>query len=169
MRSTVIDDTMKQPPPAGDEPRLLHQFFEAQVRLRPDAPAVEFNDEVLTYAQLNQLANGVAALLRSQGVVPGSLVALYPEKSDRLIAAMLGVLKAGAGYVPLDPKFPAGRVLGILEDANVTLAISEQDLGRDLRRQTFAEVMFLDEDRRSDLRPTPLQPADPSHPTMSAT
>jgi len=121
MRSIVIDDTMKQQTSANDEPHLLHEFFERQVRLRPDSPAVEFNDEVLTYSQLDQLADRVAAFLRARGVIPGSLVALYLEKSCRLYAAMLGVLKAGAGYVPLDPKFPTARVLSILEDADVTI------------------------------------------------
>jgi non-ribosomal peptide synthetase-like protein len=159
MRSTVIDDTMNQQASAGEEPSLLHEFFEKQVRLRPNSPAVEFNGEVLTYSQLNQLADRVAAFLRARGVIPGSLVALYLEKSSRLIAAMLGALKAGAGYVPLDPKFPAARVLSILEDADVTIVITDQELGRDLAPQTFAEVMFLEEDLSLDLRSAaPRQP-----------
>ncbi len=160
MSSTVSDDTMSQPTAADDEPRLLHEFFERQVRLRPNATAVEFNDAVMSYAQLNELADRVAAFLRVRGVVPGALVALYLEKSDRLIAAMLGVLKAGAGYVPLDPKFPTGRVLSILEDADVTLVITDQALGGELAPQTAAEVMFFEQDLNLDLRPAapPLQP-----------
>lgn len=160
MRRIVIDDTMKQQTSADDEPHLLHEFFERQVRLRPDSPAVEFNDEVLTYSQLDQLADRVAAFLRARGVIPGSLVALYLEKSFRLYAAMLGVLKAGAGYVPLDPKFPTARVLSILEDADVTIVITERDLGGDLAPQTSGEVMFLHEDLSLDLRSAvPRQPA----------
>ena len=160
MSSIVVGDTMERPASDGGEPRLLHQFFEQQVRLRPDHPAIEFNDEVLTYAQLDRLAGRVAAFLRARGVVPGALVALYLEKSCSLFAAMLGVLKAGAGYVPLDPKFPTGRVLSILEDADVTIVITDKELGRDLAPQTTAEVMFLNEDLSLDVRSAvPRRPA----------
>jgi non-ribosomal peptide synthetase-like protein len=153
MSDIVIDNAM-------GEPRLLHEFFERQVRLRPAAPAVEFEGEVLNYAQLNERADRIAAFLRARGVVPGSLVAIYLEKSSGLIAAMLGALKAGAGYVPLDPKFPVARVLSILEDADVTIVITDQDLGGDMAPQTFAEVMFLEQDLRLDLRSAaPRQPA----------
>ncbi len=96
----------------------------------PTAPALECDDAVLTYAELDRHANGFAAALQSQGVGPGALVALYAEKSSRLFAAMLGVLKAGAGYVPLDPKFPLARVQGILEDANIAVAICDAELER---------------------------------------
>ena len=150
--STVVDDSKERQASAGDEPRLLHEFFELQVRLRPGRPAVECNGEVLTYGELDRFADRVAAVLRARGVVPGSLVALYLEKSCRLFGAMLGVLKAGAGYVPLDPKFPTARVLSILEDADVTAVITDGDLGQELGPQTSAEVMYLDRDFNRDLR-----------------
>jgi non-ribosomal peptide synthetase-like protein len=150
--STVVEKQEARQKAPATEPRLLHQFFEQQVRLRPDHPAVECNDEALTYAELNRLAERVAALLRARGVVPGSLIALYMEKSCRLFAGMLGALRAGAGYVPLDPKFPIARVLSILEDADVTIVMADGELGRDLARQTAAEVIFLDQDLKWDLR-----------------
>jgi non-ribosomal peptide synthetase-like protein len=143
----------------NSEPRLLHEFFERQVRLRPDAPAVEFRDETLSYAQLDALAERVAALLRARGVVTGSLVGLYLEKSAQLFAAMLGILKAGAGYVPLDPKFPLARVVSILDDSNATVVITERDLAVDLGRQTAAEVIFLSEDLKLHLPSPPSAPA----------
>jgi non-ribosomal peptide synthetase-like protein len=145
MTSKVIDDTANPGPSTDEEPRLLHEFFERQVRLRPDSPAVEFNDEVLTYSQLNRIADRVAAFLQARGVVRGSLVALYLEKSCGLFAVMLGVLKAGAGYVPLDPKFPVGRIISILEDAAATILITDCDLGGELAPQTSTEVIFLDD------------------------
>ena len=129
----------------GDEPTLMHEFFERQVDLRPDKIAVECNGEFLTYAQLDQLANGIAASLNARGVCPGSLVALCARKSCRLFAALLGVLKAGAGYVPLDPKFPIGRIQNIIEDAGIGVVISEGELGRALRENVSANVLFLEQ------------------------
>ena len=144
--------------PSGEAPRLLHEFFEEQVRLRPDHPALECDDATLTYAELDRHANGFATALQSRGVGPGSLVALYAEKSSRLFAALLGVLKAGAGYVPLDPKFPLGRVQGILEDANVEVAICDGKLSDGLVGQTAAALMLLNEIPEAPAAP-PLQPA----------
>jgi non-ribosomal peptide synthetase-like protein len=127
------------------EPRLLHEFFERNVKLRPESPALEHKTEVLTYLQLDQRADRIAAGLGTRGIGPGSLVALYLEKSSHLIAAMLGILKAGAGYVPLDPRFPPGRVQGILEDADVVAVISDDVLAKDLGRQLSTEVLPVDD------------------------
>jgi non-ribosomal peptide synthetase component F len=80
---------------AYDEPLLLHTFFEQQVALRPDRPAVECKGETLTYRELDEAANWIAASLRARGVHPGSLVALYLKKSVRLFAAMLGNPQSG--------------------------------------------------------------------------
>ncbi len=143
--------------PAGDAPRLLHEFFEAQVRLRPDHPALECDDDVLTYGELDRLANGFATALQSRGIGTGDLVALYAEKSSRLFAAMLGILKAGAGYVPLDPKFPLSRVLGILEDADIAVAVCERDLSDALAGRTAVALVILDEIDEAPAAP-PLQP-----------
>src|SRR4051812_8637224 len=83
--------------PSGNAPRLLHEFFERQVARQPARPAVQCDGEVLTYLQLDQVADSIAISLRCRGIGPGSLVALYLGKSCRLFAALLGVLKAGAG------------------------------------------------------------------------
>jgi len=146
------------------EPRLLHEFFERQVRLQPDAIAVEFKDQALTYFQLNRVADQVAAFLRARGVVRGSLVALHLDKSSALVGAMLGVLKAGAGYIPLDPKFPTGRIVSILEDADATIVITDRSLGGDLATQTSAEVIFLHDDLSLDPDGWAPQPAAESEP-----
>ena len=127
------------------------------MRLRPDHPALECDDDVLTYGELDRLANGFATALQSRGIGTGDLVALYAEKSSRLFAAMLGILKAGAGYVPLDPKFPLSRVLGILEDADIAVAICERNLSDALAGQTAAALMMLDEIDEAPAAP-PLQP-----------
>jgi non-ribosomal peptide synthetase component F len=136
MRSTVIELSAGERPPSAEAPRLLHEFFEHQVRLQPDRPAIECDGETLTYSQLDQRANHMAASLQARGIGVGSLVAIYLEKSCGLFAAILGVLKAGAGYVPLDPAFPVGRVQSILEDANITTVISDGHLAKTLAGET---------------------------------
>src|SRR3984893_16001649 len=101
---------------SANEPRLLHEFFEHQVRILPEHPAIVCNGEVATYLQLDRLADQIATLLHRRGFGPGSLIALYSAKSLRLFAAMLGVLKAGAGYGPLDTRLPIARIQNILAD-----------------------------------------------------
>jgi non-ribosomal peptide synthetase-like protein len=128
------------------EPVLLHAFFEHQAALRPDHPAVECKGETLTYRELDEAANWIAAALRTRCVEPGTLVALYLKKSVRLFAAMLGILKAGGGYLPIDPGFPIGRVETILEDADVPLVISDGDLGETLQPHISAQVLRLDDE-----------------------
>ena len=145
-------------------PRLLHEFFERQVALRPSHPAVECRDEVVTYSQLNDQAEQIAALLRSKGVGQGSLVALYMRKSCRLFAALLGVLKAGAGYVPLDTQFPLGRIEAILEDAAIDVVLSEESVGSLLAARSKSSVICLDAEKSYDsvppLAPLAIRPVD---------
>src|SRR5216683_2059430 len=128
----------------ADEPRLLHEFFEHQVRIRPEHPAIECNGEVATYLQLDRLSDRIAMLLHRRSLGPGSLVALYSEKSLRLFAAMLGVLKAGAGYVPIDPRFPKARIQSIVADADVKIVFSDGILARELAPHVSAEVVCLE-------------------------
>ena len=108
--------------------RLLHPFFEAQVSVDPHKTAVEFSHDIVTYGELNAYANQIAHALISRGVRPGDLVALYLNKSPRLYAAMLGILKAGAGYVPVDPRFPLERIRAIVEDSNAKAFVTEHAL-----------------------------------------
>jgi non-ribosomal peptide synthetase-like protein len=143
MFQNTICATPEQRAAASDEPALLHAFFERQVALRPDHPAVECHGETLTYRELDERANWIAASLRDLNVHPGSLVALYLKKSVGLFAAMLGVLKAGAGYVPIDPNFPIGRVENIIDDAQVRVAISDSELGNALKPHISTEIAFL--------------------------
>jgi amino acid adenylation domain-containing protein len=109
----------------------LHHFFEQQAALRPQHVAVECNGEKMTYAELDGRANAVAVLLRDRGIRRGALVGLFLKKSSALYVAMLGILKAGAGYVPIDLKFPLARIDAVLADAGVALVLSD---GESLRR-----------------------------------
>jgi len=110
----------------------IHQLFEAQVQTTPDAVAVEFRGELLTYAELNRRANQVTHYLRARGIKPGELVAICLDHSFQELIAILGVLKTGAGYVALDSEHPAQRISFMLTDANVAAAISQENLAQDL-------------------------------------
>jgi non-ribosomal peptide synthetase-like protein len=109
---------------------LLHELFETQAARRPNHPAIECRGRTLTYAELDRLANRFARFVRGRGIGPDQLVALHLEKSVELFAALLGVLKAGAGYVPIDPKFPADRIASIIEDGEIRLVISQTSLAK---------------------------------------
>ncbi|HET9228701.1 MAG TPA: amino acid adenylation domain-containing protein, partial [Thermoanaerobaculia bacterium] len=111
-----------------DYPRdsTLTELFASHLARRPDAPAVVFGAESLTYAELDRRANRLARHLMGLGVGPGSLVGLCLERSANLIVALLGILKTGGAYLPLDPSSPTERLrwmLWMLEDTGVRVAI----------------------------------------------
>jgi amino acid adenylation domain-containing protein/non-ribosomal peptide synthase protein (TIGR01720 family) len=105
------------------EPAVLHRLFEAQVARTPDAEALVFGSQRLSYAELDARANQLAHHLRGLGVVAESRVVLCLERSLELIVSMLGVLKAGGVYVPLDPSWPAARRQSLVEDCGATVVL----------------------------------------------
>ncbi|HTI21074.1 MAG TPA: amino acid adenylation domain-containing protein [Kutzneria sp.] len=105
----------------------LPAAFEAQVRRTPTLPAVECGDETLTYAELNERANRLAHQLIAQGARPGEYVAVTLRPSIELIIACLAILKSGAGYVPVDPGYPAERIDFILGDVSPVCVIDSVD------------------------------------------
>jgi amino acid adenylation domain-containing protein len=106
----------------------IHQLFEAQVERTPDAIAVVFEDEQITYQELNSRSNKIARYLQKLGVGSEVLVGICLERSVDLIVGLLGILKAGGAYVPLDPSYPQERLLFMLEDAQLSLVISQLSL-----------------------------------------
>jgi amino acid adenylation domain-containing protein len=96
----------------------IKELFEDQVKRTAQAPAVVFGEERLSYDQCNRRANRIAWRLREHGVGPGTLVAIMMDKSLDLVPAVLGVVKAGAAYIPVDPNYPADRMQFMLADAN---------------------------------------------------
>ncbi|MEU6998280.1 amino acid adenylation domain-containing protein [Nonomuraea sp. NPDC046570] len=104
----------------------LGGLFEAQVARTPEAVALEFADERVTYAALDRRANRLAHRLRGLGVRPGARVAVCGERSVELVVSLLGVLKAGAAYVPLDPDYPADRLAFMLADAAAEVLLVQE-------------------------------------------
>ncbi|NEE54346.1 AMP-binding protein, partial [Streptomyces sp. SID8455] len=104
-------------------PATLTQRFEDQVRATPDAPAVADGERSLSYRRLDAAANRMARLLLARGVKPGDFVAVALPRGTDLIVALLGTLKAGAGYLPIDPSYPAERVSFMLDDASPSVVV----------------------------------------------
>ncbi|MEG5160088.1 amino acid adenylation domain-containing protein [Microcoleus sp. AT3-A2] len=124
--------------------RCIHQLFEAQVERTPDAIAVVFEDEKLTYRELNERANQLAHYLQQFGVKPEVLVGICVERSLDTIVGILGILKAGGAYVPLDPAYPRERLAFTLEDAQISVLLTQQKLLKILP-ECSAKVIGLDE------------------------
>ena len=107
--------------------KCIHQLFEAQVERTPDAVAVVFEDKQLTYRQLNQQANKLAHYLQKLGVGPEVLVGICLERSLEMVVALLGVLKSGGAYVPLDPAYPQERLAFMLENAQLSILLTQHN------------------------------------------
>ncbi|MGZ8498342.1 MAG: amino acid adenylation domain-containing protein [Candidatus Binatia bacterium] len=106
------------------EHRCIHQLFEAQVQLTPDAIALTYEQLSLTYRELNRRANQFARHLRTRGVATGDLIPIFMERCCDMVIAVLGILKAGAAYVPLDFDYPRMRLAYMLGDTRATLLVT---------------------------------------------
>ncbi|MGA9379612.1 MAG: condensation domain-containing protein, partial [Phormidium sp.] len=127
--------------------KCLHQLFEEQVAKTPDAVAVVFEEQQLTYRELNDRSNQLAHYLRSLGVEAEVLVGICVERSLETIVGLLGILKAGGAYVPLDPNYPPDRIQFLLEDASVPVLLTQEHLVNRLPEQNKAHLVYLDTNR----------------------
>ena len=124
--------------------RSIHQLFAEQVAATPEAVALEFDNQRLTYAELNERANQLAGYLISRGVGTENVVGIMMERSPDMIVSLLGVLKAGGAYLPLDPEYPQERLGFMLEDAAVRTVLTQSQLFSRLP-QNEADVICLDD------------------------
>ena len=108
--------------------QCVHELFEAQVGRAPDAVAVVFGGERLTYQELNRRANQLAHYLRRLGVGPEVMVGICVKRSVEMVVGILGILKAGGAYLPLDPVYPRRRLAFMLEDAEVSVLVTQEGL-----------------------------------------
>lgn len=125
--------------------KCIHQLFEEQVERTPNAVAVVFGDEKLTYRQLNNRANQLAHYLQQLGVEPEVLVGICVERSFEMIVALLGVLKAGGAYVPIDPAYPSERIAYMLDDSQLPVLLAQEKMVALLPKHE-AQVVCLDSD-----------------------
>ncbi len=129
----------------ADYPReaCIHELIEAQVKHSPNVVAIQFEDQQLTYKQLNKRADELAKILVAQGVQPGTLVGLFVSRSIEMLVGLLGVLKAGGAYLPLDPSFPAERLAFMLADSNASIVLTLNHLLPEMPEHK-AQVICLD-------------------------
>lgn len=127
--------------------RLIHELFEEQVERAPDAIAVLCEGKALTFAQVNRLANKTARYLRSKGAGPDQVVAVYVQRRTETIVVLLGILKAGAAYLPLDPEHPPERVRYMLKEVAPALILTLERL-ECVQYSSAARCVILDEQRR---------------------
>ncbi|AJG12081.1 non-ribosomal peptide synthetase [Pseudomonas plecoglossicida] len=106
----------------------IHQLVEAQVFATPDAPALAFGEQTLSYAELNRRSNQLAHKLRELGVGPDVLVGIAMERSLEMVIGLLGIVKAGGAYVPLDPDYPQDRLSYMFEDSGIALLLTQSHL-----------------------------------------
>jgi amino acid adenylation domain-containing protein len=124
--------------------KCLHQLFQEQAQRTPNSIAVAFNNEMLTYSELNQKSDLLSRHLVSLGVNPNELVAILLDRSINMMVALLGVLKAGGAYLPLDPEFPYERLEFMLEDAQVKTLITHTNFLDNLP-SCSAEIVCIDD------------------------
>jgi amino acid adenylation domain-containing protein len=139
--------------------KCLHQLFEAQAEKTPESLAAIFRGEQLTYRDLNRRANQLAHCLQKLGIGPEVPVGIYLERSLEMVVGLLGVLKAGGAYIPLDPSSPRERLAFMLEDAQVPLLLAQQRLLEQLPAHA-ARVLCLDADGEIIAREGTENPAD---------
>ncbi|GAA2360296.1 hypothetical protein Cme02nite_37370 [Catellatospora methionotrophica] len=133
---TLWNDTSR----AVAGPQTLHELVDARIAARPDAIAVVAADSAMTYAQLDAEATAITAQLRERGTGPGDLVAVCLPRTSRLLPALLGVLRTGAAYLPLDPEHPAARREGLLADARPALMLTADADGATVLVETAASA-----------------------------
>ncbi|HEV2864152.1 MAG TPA: amino acid adenylation domain-containing protein [Pyrinomonadaceae bacterium] len=141
--------------------QCLHQLFERQAEQTPDHVALDADGLRLTYAELNARANRLARHLRSLGVRPGEVVGICLRRSTEMVVALLGVLKAGAAYVPLDPSHPEQRLAFIVEETGAKVLLTVEKLRRET---TAARVVLLDSEWETIERQGAENPANLARP-----
>lgn len=139
--------------------KCVHEIFELHVERTPDATAVIFDSQKLTYLELNQRANQLASYLRKQGITTESMVGLCLERSTDLVVGILGILKAGGAYLPLDADYPTDRLQFILDDADLGFLVTQKSLLSRVPEGRY-QVVCLDADQAN------FQQMDASNPSV---
>ncbi len=143
----------------------LHSLFKEQVLRTPEAPALQYNNTVLSYKQLDNWSNAIARSLTKLGTRRGSIVGICAERSLELVAGLMGILKAGAAYLPIDPGYPTSRVSYILKEAQPAVMVTQHKFLQTLDLQATQPVLLLEssfpDDSIEDLKTHPAETATP--------
>ncbi|MET0396029.1 MAG: amino acid adenylation domain-containing protein [Longimicrobiaceae bacterium] len=161
-RARVLEEWSATAPghPAG---ACVHDLFAAQARRTPDAPALRFRGEALSYAELDRWSARLASHLRGLGVGPETRVGVCLERTPELVVALLGVLRAGGAYVPLDPAYPRARLAHVLEDARAAAVVTTSHLAERLP-EGHPPLVLLDADRERIEAAPDAAPESGTHP-----
>jgi len=143
-RQQILYDWNATETPYADN-SCIHTLFEQRVAEQPDAPAVYFRDEVVSFGELNERANRIAAYLNDKGADIGDIVGVCLDRSVDLVATLLGIFKSGAAYVPLDPKYPCERLEWMLTDSQAPVVITHSTL-LDALPESQAQAICIDEE-----------------------
>ena len=133
--------------------KCVHELFEEQAERTPDRVAVVYEDQQVSYGELNRRANGLAWRLQELGVGPEVRVGLCVERSPEMVVGLLGILKAGGAYVPLDPAYPVERLGWMLEDMQASVLVSQRSLGSKLPAHNAVEVWMDEQIRKEEHKP----------------
>ncbi len=161
-RETILQ-TWSSTGPADRSTDCLHHLFESQVVKTPNAVAVQFGSLEMTYQELDAKAERLAERLRHLGVGPESLVGVCLERSPESIVGLLGILKAGGGYVPLDPTYPQSRLAFIVKDSGIQAVVSLRKLADRLPPGPLLLRVYLDADEPPQAADTPTETAVVRH------
>ncbi|MEO1652450.1 MAG: amino acid adenylation domain-containing protein [Bacteroidota bacterium] len=140
---TLLVDWNQTEVPYEEEKTVL-DLFQQQVRAKGATPALVYGDQVLTYTELDHQSNALAALLLEKGLEPSQRVGLYFERSTEMIVGILGVLKAGGTYVPLDADYPEERLVYMMEEAELRFLLGQEALLNQLKQSTFPHLSFAE-------------------------
>lgn len=127
------------------EGKCIHQLFLEQARLIPGETAVRCGGGSLTYGELDGLSDRFALVLRQHGIGAESLVGIMVERSLEMVIALLGILKAGAAYLPIDPQFPQERTRYMLEDSRVGMVLTQDTLAAEVRKVFTRQILTIEE------------------------
>jgi amino acid adenylation domain-containing protein len=138
------------------EDKTIHELIDAQAARIPDRISLVYNDQYLTYKEMNRVANWLAWKLKLKGVSPGSIVGIMVDHSLEMVEGILGVLKAGGAYLPIDSDTPENRVLKMLNDCRVSIVLTKRrilnkksfslpQVEAELVKGQFREIVYLDE------------------------
>ncbi|MBD1938350.1 non-ribosomal peptide synthetase [Microcoleus sp. FACHB-68] len=146
-----------QKPNTPEENLCIHQLFEAQVQRTPHAVAAIFENQQLTYQELNEKANNLANYLQTLGVKPEVLVGICVERSLEMLVGILAILKAGGAYLPIDPSSPKERLAFMLEDAQVPILLTQKQLLETVSNYS-GQILCLDENQEFITEKSPENP-----------